>query len=162
VVADKKREITDWDLEAIVNDEIQQAPEVYRLDLVQVSCGDRAQPTATVRLITPDGAEIIDAAIGTGPVDAVYCAINRLVTIPNELIEFSVKSVTEGLDAMGEVTIRLRHEDRIFSGHAANTDIIVASAQAYLNALNRLWAVLQQQRPMHPQRENIAEAARSI
>ncbi|MFZ4666451.1 MAG: 2-isopropylmalate synthase [Prochlorotrichaceae cyanobacterium] len=154
VVADKKRDITDWDLEAIVNDEIQNAPDLYRLALVQVSCGDRSQPTATVRLITPDGAELTDAAIGSGPVDAVYRAINRLVTIPNELIEFSVKSVTEGIDAMGEVTIRLRHEDRIFSGHSANTDIIVASAQAYLHALNRLCAVLrQQQRPLHPQRE---------
>lgn len=153
VVADKKRDITDWDLEAIVNDEIQNAPDLYRLALVQVSCGDRSQPTATVKLITPDGAELTDAAIGAGPVDAVYRAINRLVTIPNELIEFSVKSVTEGIDAMGEVTIRLRHEDRIFSGHSANTDIIVASAQAYLHALNRLSAVLKQQRSLHPQRE---------
>ena len=161
-LADKKREISDWDLEAIVNDETQQAPEFYRLGLVQVSCGDRSQPTATVRLVTPDGAELIDAAIGTGPVDAVYRAINRIITIPNELIEFSVKSVTEGIDAMGEVTIRLRYDDRIFSGHAANTDIIVASAQAYVNALNRLCATQQQQRPLHPQREGIAEAVRSI
>jgi 2-isopropylmalate synthase len=161
-LADKKREISDWDLEAIVNDETQQAPELYRLGLVQVSCGDRSQPTATVRLVTPDGAELIDAAIGTGPVDAVYRAINRIITIPNELIEFSVKSVTEGIDAMGEVTIRLRYDDRIFSGHAANTDIIVASAQAYVNALNRLCATQQQQRPLHPQREGIAEAVRSI
>ncbi|MEY2977089.1 MAG: 2-isopropylmalate synthase [Prochlorotrichaceae cyanobacterium] len=161
-VADKKREISDWDLEAIVNDETQQAPELYRLGLVQVSCGDRSQPTATVKLITPDGAELIDAAIGTGPVDAVYRAINRIITLPNELIEFSVKSVTEGIDAMGEVTIRLRHEDRIFSGHAANTDIIVASAQAYVNALNRLCATQQQPRSLHPQREGIKEAVRSI
>ena len=161
-LADKKREISDWDLEAIVNDETQQAPEFYRLGLVQVSCGDRSQPTATVRLVTPDGAELIDAAIGTGPVDAVYRAINRIITIPNDLIEFSVKSVTEGIDAMGEVTIRLRYDDRIFSGHAANTDIIVASAQAYINALNRLCATQQQQRPLHPQREGIAEAVRSI
>ena len=163
VVADKKRDITDWDLEAIVNDEIQNAPDLYRLGLVQVSCGDRSQPTATVKLITPDGAELTDAAIGSGPVDAVYRAINRLVTIPNELIEFSVKSVTEGIDAMGEVTIRLRHEDRIFSGHSANTDIIVASAQAYLHALNRLSAVLKQQRSLHPQREvNAAPIAAKI
>ncbi|MGA0200401.1 MAG: alpha-isopropylmalate synthase regulatory domain-containing protein, partial [Prochlorotrichaceae cyanobacterium] len=88
--------------------------------------------------------------------------INRIITIPNELIEFSVKSVTEGIDAMGEVTIRLRHEDRIFSGHAANTDIIVASAQAYVNALNRLCATQQQPRSLHPQREGIKEAVRSI
>jgi 2-isopropylmalate synthase len=144
-VADKKKEITDWDLEAIINDEINTAPELFRLELVQVSCGDNARPTATVALRTPEGKELMDAAIGTGPVDAVYKAINRVVNIPNQLIEFSVKSVTAGIDAMGEVTIRLRHEGRIYSGHAANTDIIVASARAYLSALNRLYAALQQQ-----------------
>ncbi|ELR98475.1 2-isopropylmalate synthase [Gloeocapsa sp. PCC 73106] len=141
-VADKKKEISDWDLEAIINDEIQQVPELFRLELVQVSSGDHARPTATVTLRTPSGEELTDAAIGTGPVDAVYKAINRVVKVPNELIEFSVKSVTAGIDAMGEVTIRLRHQDRIYSGHAANTDIIVASARAYVNALNRLYSAL--------------------
>jgi 2-isopropylmalate synthase len=144
-VADKKKEISDWDLEAIVNDEIQQAPDLFRLELVQVSCGSNARPTATVTLRTPEGEELIDAAIGTGPVDAVYKAINRVVNVPNQLIEFSVQSVTAGIDAIGEVTIRLKHEGRMFSGHAANTDIIVASAQAYVNALNRLYGALQNQ-----------------
>ncbi|NEO78214.1 2-isopropylmalate synthase [Moorena sp. SIO4G3] len=142
-VADKKKEITDWDLEAIVNDEIYQAPEVFHLELVQVSCGDRANPTATITLRTPTGDELSDAAIGTGPVDAVYKAINRVVNVPNELIEFSVQSVTAGIDALGEVTIRLRHNERVYSGYAANTDIIVASAQAYVNALNRLYSAMQ-------------------
>lgn len=142
-LADKKREVTDWDLEAIVNDETQQAPDLFRLELVQVSCGNPARPTATVTLRTPDGEELTDAATGTGPVDAVYKAINRVVNVPNQLIEFSVQSVTAGIDAIGEVTIRLRYGDRIFSGHAANTDIIVASAHAYVNALNRLYAALQ-------------------
>lgn len=128
-VADKKKEISDRDLEAIVNDEIHQAPELFRLERVQVVCGDHASPTATVTVITPDGQEQTDAAIGTGPVDAVYKAVNRVMDVPNELIEFSVQSVTAGIDAIGEVTIRLRHEGQIFSGHAANTDIIVASAQ---------------------------------
>jgi 2-isopropylmalate synthase len=91
------------------------------------------------------GEELTDAAIGTGPVDAVYKAINRVVNVPNQLIEYSVQSVTAGIDAIGEVTIRLRYEDRVFSGHAANTDIIVASAQAYVNALNRLSAALHTQ-----------------
>lgn len=141
-LADKKKEISDWDLEAIANDEIQQAPQLFALELVQVSCGDRACPTATVTLRTPEGEELTDAAIGTGPVDAVYKAINRVMNVPNELIEFSVQSVTAGIDAIGEVTIRLRYEDRVYSGHAANTDIIVASAQAYVNALNRLSAAL--------------------
>ncbi|WP_017315896.1 2-isopropylmalate synthase [Mastigocladopsis repens] len=144
-IADKKKEISDWDLEAIVNDEIQQAPDLFRLELVQVSCGSNARPTATVTLRTPEGEELIDAAIGTGPVDAVYKAINRVVNVSNQLIEFSVQSVTAGIDAIGEVTIRLKYEDRVFSGHAANTDIIVASAQAYVNALNRLYAALQNQ-----------------
>ncbi|MBD1937651.1 2-isopropylmalate synthase [Microcoleus sp. FACHB-68] len=142
-VADKKKEITDWDLESIVNDEIQQPPEMFRLELVQVSCGDRARPTATVTLRTPTGEELTDAAIGTGPVDAVYKAINRVVNVPNQLIEFSVQSVTAGIDALGEVTIRLKHGERVFSGRSANTDIIVASAHAYVNALNRLYVALQ-------------------
>jgi 2-isopropylmalate synthase len=146
-LADKKKEISDWDLEAIVNDETQQAPELFRLELVQVSCGDPACPTATVKLRTPSGEELTDAATGTGPVDAVYKAINRVVNVPNQLIEFSVQSVTAGIDAIGEVTIRLRYGDRIFSGRAANTDIIVASAHAYVTALNRLYAALQQASP---------------
>ncbi|HEY9694841.1 MAG TPA: 2-isopropylmalate synthase [Oculatellaceae cyanobacterium] len=144
-LADKKKEITDWDLEAIVNDEIQQAPELFRLEFVQVSCGNQARPTATITLRTPTGEELTDAAIGTGPVDAVYKAINRVVNVPNQLIEFSVQSVTAGIDAIGEVTIRLKHKERIYSGHAANTDIIVASAQAYVNALNRLYGALQRE-----------------
>ena len=142
-LADKKKEISDWDLEAIANDETQQTPELFHLELVQVSCGNQARPTATVCLRNPGGEELMDAAIGTGPVDAVYKAINRVVNVPNELIEFSVQSVTKGIDAMGEVTIRLRYDHRVFSGHAANTDIIVASAQAYVNALNRLYGSLQ-------------------
>ena len=112
------------------------------MELEQVSSGSNAKPTATVTLYTPDGEELTDAAIGTVPVDAVYKAINRVVNVPNKLIEFSVQSVTAGIDAIGEVTIRLKHEDKIFSGRSANTDIIVASAQAYVNALNRLYAYL--------------------
>ena len=133
---------------AIINDEIQQAPELFRLELVQVSCGDNAIPTATVTLRTPDDQELTDAAIGTGPVDAVYKAINRVVNVPNELIEFSVKSVTAGIDAMGEVTIRLSHKNRIYLGYAANTDIITASARAYISALNHLYGAIQQQSQM--------------
>jgi len=144
-LADKKKQITDWDLESIVNDEIHQPPELYRLEFVQVSCGNQSRPTATVTIVTPEGEELTDAAIGTGPVDAIYRAINRVVNVSNELIEFSVQSVTAGIDAIGEVTIRLRHEGKVFSGHAANTDIIVASAQAYINALNRLFASLRSQ-----------------
>jgi 2-isopropylmalate synthase len=140
-LADKKAEIDDRDLEALVADKLRTTAEIYRLDFVQVSCGDHAAPTATVRLVAPDGSIRADAAIGTGPVDAVYRAINRIIDIPNELTEFSVKSVTEGIDAQGEVTIRVESKDRTFVGRGADTDIIVASAKAYMNALNRMLAV---------------------
>ena len=156
-LADRKKIITDRDLEAIVSDEVFQPQDVYRLLQIQVSAGDKAIPTATVRLQGPDGEIITDAAHGTGPVDAVYKAINRIVDVPNELIEFSVKAVTEGIDAVGEVTIRIEAEANgdealpmnaqtgrrtyLFSGHGANTDIIVASGRAYMSALNKLIAV---------------------
>lgn len=137
-LADKKKEVTERDIESLVAEEMRTASEVYHLDRVQVTCGDRGIPTAAVRLIGPDGNAIADAALGTGPVDAVYQAINRLVRVPNRLIEFSVKSVTYGLDAIGEVLIRIESDGTIYSGRGADTDIIVASARAYLNALNRL------------------------
>jgi len=138
-LADKKKEISDLDLEAIVNDELRQVPDAFKLEHVQVSCGDHLLPTATVTVLTPEGKELTDAAVGTGPVDAVYKAINRVVNIPNQLTEFTVQSVTAGIDALGEVTIRLKHDLGSFSGHAANTDIVVASARAYVNALNKLY-----------------------
>jgi len=139
-VADKKKEITDRDLESVVAEELRTVSEAYHLDQVQVSCGDRSVPTASVRLITPDGEVIADAALGTGPVDAVYKAINRLVGVPNNLIEFSVQSITEGIDAIGEVTTRIESGGKVYTGRGAATDIIVASAKAYMNALNRLIA----------------------
>ncbi|MGB3767396.1 MAG: 2-isopropylmalate synthase [Phormidesmis sp.] len=154
-VADKKKEISDRDLEAIVNDETLQVAEHFKLELIQVSCGSNATPTATVTLRMPDGQDLTDAAIGTGPVDAIYKAINRVVKIENDLIEYSVQSVTAGIDAMGEVTIRLQQQERIYSGHAANTDIVVASAYAYINALNRLYTALQTGESIHPQREKV-------
>jgi 2-isopropylmalate synthase len=108
----------------------------------------------TVRLTGPDGEEHLLAAVGTGPVDAVYKAIDLIVEAPNRLLEFSVRAVTEGIDAIGEVTVRLEAQNgnvqqrtspqsgqkqpRTFGGHGADTDIIVASAKAYLSALNKL------------------------
>ncbi|HEY49616.1 MAG TPA: 2-isopropylmalate synthase [Dehalococcoidia bacterium] len=142
-LADKKKEITDRDLEALVAEELRTVSEMYHLEQVQVSCGDHGVPTASVKLVGPDGTTIADAALGTGPVDAVYKAINRLVGVPNELIEFSVKSVTEGIDAIGEVTIRIQSGNKTYTGRGASTDIIVASAKAYMNALNRLLAAME-------------------
>jgi len=156
-LADKKKIISERDIEAIVSDEVFQPEEVYSLEHLQVSCGDHAIPTATVALKGPDGQVIIDAAHGTGPVDAVYKAINRIIGVPNRLTEFSVKAVTEGIDAVGEVTIRIEAEADdvanlpvnpqtgkkvyVFSGHGASTDIVVASGRAYMSALNKLLAV---------------------
>jgi len=139
-LADKKRDVTDKDIESLVAEEQRTVSEVYHLERIQVTCGDRGIPTAAVRLTAPDGKVLADAALGTGPVDAVYRAINRLVEIPNELIEFTVKSVTEGIDAIGEVLIRIESDGVTYTGRGADTDIIVASAKAYINSLNRLLA----------------------
>jgi len=139
-LADKKKEITDRDIESLIAQELRAVSEIYHLDRIQVSCGDRGIPTAAVKLTTSDGQVLADAALGTGPVDAVCKAINRLVGVPNVLTEFSVKSVTEGIDAIGEVLIRVESEGITYTGRGADTDIIVASAKAYMNALNRLLA----------------------
>lgn len=139
-LADKKKEVTDKDIESLVAEELRTVSEVYHLDHVEVSCGNRSIPTATVRLTAPDGQVLADAALGTGPVDAVYKAINRIIGVPNQLTEFSVKSVTEGIDAIGEVLIRIESDGVTYTGRGASTDIIVASAKAYMNALNRLLA----------------------
>jgi 2-isopropylmalate synthase len=155
-LADKKKTITDADLEALVSDEIYQPVEIYSLDGLQVACGTMGMPTATVRLIGPDETVHVEAAIGTGPVDAVYKAIDEVIQAPNVLLEFSIRAITEGIDALGEVTVRVKAENGLaprrtspqsgrerrltFGGHGADTDIIVASAKAYLAALNKLLA----------------------
>jgi 2-isopropylmalate synthase len=143
-LADKKAEVDDRDLEALVADKLRTEEELYHLDLVQVSCGNQLVPTATVRLIGPQGQALVHTTTGTGPVDAAYKAINALVGLPNELTEFAIKAVTEGIDAQGEVTVRIRRDDKTYVGRGADTDIVVASAKALLNALNRLLAI---QRP---------------
>jgi 2-isopropylmalate synthase len=151
-LADRKREVSDRDLEAIVSEQVQLQDEApFVLKRVQVSCGTGLLPTATVTVETAEGDVRNTARIGTGPVDAVCQALNALVGVPNELVEFSVKSVTEGIDAMGDVTIRLRADGVLYSGHAANTDIVVAAAQAFVNALNRL-VVGERRQPLHPQK----------
>ena len=153
-LADKKKTITDADLEALVEDQIYLSQELFTLDGLQVACGTMGMPTATVRLLGPDEQEYIHASVGTGPVHAVYQAIDAIVGVPNTLVEFNIHAVTEGIDAMGEVTVRLQADNgsipqrtspqngqvrrRTFGGYGADTDIIVASAKAYLAALNKL------------------------
>jgi len=137
-LADKKKEITDRDIQSLIGEELRTATEIYHLEHVGVSCGNHSMPTATVRLTGPNKEILADAALGTGPVDAVYKAINRIVRVPNTLTEFSVSSITEGIDALGEVLIRIESEGATYTGRGSDTDIIVASAKAYMNALNRL------------------------
>jgi 2-isopropylmalate synthase len=151
VLADRKKNITDADLEALAADEVDRGPERYSLDAIQVTCGTSGLPTASVRLRTPDGSMVTGAAIGTGPVHAVFTAIDNLLDAPAELIEYSINAVTEGIDALGEANVRVQARNAkskvnpqhnshssIFHGHAADTDIIVASTKAYIAALNRL------------------------
>jgi len=155
-VADKKKLVTDADIEAIIADEIYQPPEIWKLNHIQVSCGDHSIPTATVSMTGPQNEVYEDAATGSGPVDAVYQAINRIVHTSNTLTEFSINAVTEGLDAVAEATIRIQPQNGgsqtkvnpqtnqpfapTYSGHGASTDIVVASARAYLSALNKMLA----------------------
>jgi 2-isopropylmalate synthase len=137
-LADKKKEVTDRDIESLVAQELRTSSEIFHLEHMQVSCGSHTVPTATVKLKGPGGEMLIQAAMGDGPVDAVYRAIDSLVGLPNKLVEFTIKSVTGGIDAIGEVLVRIESEGRTFAGRGASTDIILASAKAYLNALNRL------------------------
>lgn len=151
-LADKKKSITDADLEALITDELYQPPEIYTLEGLQVACGTMGMPTATVRLSGPDGRTHLQAAVGTGPVDATYKAIDLIVKEPIRLLEFSVHSVTEGIDAQGEVTVRIQGQNgettthaqkeaevpKTFGGYGADTDIVVASAKAYLAAMNKM------------------------
>jgi 2-isopropylmalate synthase len=142
VLADKKREITDRDLEILMDEEKRTAsePVSYALDQVHFSSGDHDIATATVRLIGPDGEVHTDASTGNGPVDAVCKAIDRVVGCSCQLSDFNVQSVSEGLDSIGTVTMRIENNGRTFSGRGASTDIIVASAKAYLSAVNRMLA----------------------
>jgi 2-isopropylmalate synthase len=139
VLADRKRAVHDADLIALAAGERAPAPELYVLEDLQVACGTAGLATATVRLRDPDGAQRVQAAVGTGPVDATYKAIQAIVGAPVELLEFNVNAVTEGIDALGEVSVRVREQDeRATHGHGADTDIVVAAAKAYLAALNHV------------------------
>ena len=141
-LADRKPEVTNADLVALMSSQrrIADVPAVYSLEHVQVTCGNHDVPTATVTLVDSDDNSSTDAAIGTGPIDAVYKAINRIIDVPNRLTEYRVDAVTEGIDALGDVTIRIEKDERAYVGRGSDTDIIVASAKAYMNALNRLIA----------------------
>jgi 2-isopropylmalate synthase len=152
-LADRKKVITDADLEAVIADEFYRPRDVFYLEGLQVSCGTLGMPTATVRLRGPDRVVHNFASMGTGPVDATYKAIDAIIQTPCKLLEFNIHAITEGIDALGEVTVRIQSDSqsdtkmdaqseleyaRVYGGHGADSDIIVASAKAYINALNKL------------------------
>jgi 2-isopropylmalate synthase len=140
-LADRKKTITDADLQALVTEEIASPEEIFSLIDLQVACGRPGMSTATVRLNGPDGVEEVAASVAPGPIDAAFHAIDEVVSVPARLVEFDVHGVTAGKDALGEATVRIaarQGDGRFFGGYGADTDIIIASAKAYLAALNRL------------------------
>ena len=141
----------DADLVALASDERSTVPELWALENLQVVCGTTGLPTATVRLRDPDGKSHSFAAIGTGPVDASYKAIDAIVKVPVILLEFAISGVTEGIDALAEASVRVRHDQRPSHGHGADTDIVVASAKAYIASLNHVLARTSSGPAQHPQ-----------
>ena len=138
-VADRKDEVDDRDLEVILSELGNlDYEERWILQSVQVSTGDNQKPTASVEVKDKDGNTYNDAANGDGPIDSICKAIDRIVKVDNQLTEYRVKSVTEGIDAQGEVSIRILANGQSFVGNAAHTDILVASARSYMNAINKL------------------------
>jgi len=136
-VADKKREVFDEDLIAILHDEIHPVPETYHLEYLHIYSGTSAIPTATVRLRVKD--EVREgAAIGDGPVDAVCRAISEVTKTSARLARYEIRAVTSGTEAMGEVTVLLEEGGRKVMGRGASTDVIEASAKAYIDGLNKL------------------------
>ena len=135
-VADKKKAVHDADLEAIMRDEVHSIPEVFQLEYIQVVSGTKISPTTTVGVQTEEGV-IEEASTGDGPVDAAYKAIDRIAKIPLTLTDYSIHAVTEGKDAIGEVTIKVQDNGHQIVGHGASTDIIEASAKAYIDAINK-------------------------
>jgi len=136
-LADKKKEIFDEDLEALVREELEQVPDIFKLVTFHISSGTHAVPTATVQLEVR-GQLITDAATGDGPVDAVYRTIDRITGIQCALTDYSIRAVTGGKDAMGEVSLSVRAGDIQERARATSTDILEASARAYLAAVNRV------------------------
>ncbi len=136
-LADKKKEIFDEDLEVIVQDDISAIPETFHLEYIHTSSGSQTVPTATIRM-KKEGKIIEDAACGDGPVDAAYKTIDRITGVKGKLLDYSLRAVTGGKDALGEVTVKIKEGKEVFVGRGTSTDIIEASAKAYLNAVNKL------------------------
>ncbi|MCL5291703.1 MAG: 2-isopropylmalate synthase [Actinobacteria bacterium] len=136
VLADKKAEIADADLEAIVADEVRTATDIYSLEYIKTASSTDSTPMATVRL-KKNGTLFEETTEGDGQVDAVCKAIGRLTGVDAKLVRYDVSAITGSLDAQGDVTVELEIDGRVFIGRGVSTDIIEASARAYLNAVNK-------------------------
>ena len=145
LLADKKKEISDKDLTSIVADEAHHIREIFSLDYVQVTAGNTTRPAACVQLRYDD--EVLEkTATGAGPVDAIFQTIDKIIGEPIDLVDFAVHAVTGGTDALGEVTVRIKGGDRIFTGRGADMDVLVVSSNAYLQAINKMLAERDQYR----------------
>jgi 2-isopropylmalate synthase len=136
-LADKKRDIYDEDIESIVVEEILRMPKRFKLDYLNVITGNITVPTATVKMEV-DGKLIQEAGFGDGPVDAVFKTIKKITRTKSKLLQFTINAITGGTEAQGEVTVRLEERGYTVIGQGADTDVIVASAKAYINALNKM------------------------
>ncbi len=136
-LADKRKELVDEDIEALVAEEILRIPDIYRLTYLNVVSGTGAVPTATVKLQIK-GKEIQSAGFGVGPIDAAFNTIAKMTKSKSKLVRFTVSAISGGMDAQGEVTVRLKERDIIALGKGTDPDIITASAKAFINGLNRL------------------------
>jgi 2-isopropylmalate synthase len=137
-LADKKKEVFDEDIEALVDEQLEVETALWELVGLQVTAGSNTIPTATVSLKDSNGEIQQDASIGDGPVDAIYSAIARLTGVKASLQDYRIRAVTKGKEAQGEVQIELNHSGKIVRGRGLSTDILEASALAYLSAINRL------------------------
>lgn len=139
-MADKKKEIYDEDLRILVSEEEEESKKVqFGLDLLQVICGNKNVPTATIKVMDNESNNLItETSTGTGPVDAAFAAIDRIIRRKVELTEYLVQAVTEGIDAQGKVSVEVEYEGKSYYGQGSDTDIIVASAKAYIDALNKI------------------------
>lgn len=137
VLADKKKTVLDKDIEALVGEKVSEVDEVYRLDSFQINSGNKVIATATVSMFK-NGEPVTEAATGDGPINAAFKAIERSVGFEVQLQDYSLKGVTEGTDALGEATVRIMKDDKIYVGRGVSTDVIEASVKAYINAINRV------------------------
>jgi len=180
-LADEKKVVTDADMETIVSDELYKPEPVWALKSVHVTAGNLLKPTATVSMVDKDGKEVNVAEIGAGPVDSIFKCIKRIIETPTTLIEYQVSSVTQGTGAVGSVSVTIQRtpemEDtkegtkmsklnpqtgdvsqKLYTGSGSDTDILVASAKAYVNAFNKL---VQSQEMDVIRSRRVAEAAAS-